>query len=78
VSDYPDAFLKHAHKAGCDGALYRSDVEPIFTDRKGRVGNGGIVTYDYRCNQRWTGCYARVLVTERAVRTIAVSVEVRP
>jgi hypothetical protein len=45
-------------------------------DRSGRIGNGGINTHDYVCNRRYSGCPARVLVTEQAIRRIAMSVEV--
>jgi hypothetical protein len=66
------AFLKHQHKAGCEGGLYRLD-QIVHIDEIGRLDNGGIVAHDYRCNMRWEGCGARVLVTEAAVHAIATS-----
>lgn len=73
----PDAFLKYPHAPGCNGDLFNT-YEVIHTDTLGRVGNGSWVTHEYRCNRRWAGCGARVLVTERACRLLAVAVEVRP
>lgn len=69
-------FRKAPHARGCDGALTRR-AETVHVDRIGRVGNGGLVAHDYRCNHSWDGCRARVLVLERAVRLLAVAVEVR-
>jgi len=77
MGDYPAAFSKHAHRRGCEGALYDTHAK-AYTDRLGRVGNGGLITHDFRCNHRWEGCCARVLVTARAFRLLAVGVEVRP
>lgn len=82
MKEYPAAFLKAPHSKGCRGELVRAQPyahEPVHVDRKGRIGNGGINTHDYVCNTRhWTGCPARVLVTEAAVRQLAVATEVRP
>lgn len=77
MSDYPLTFVKAPHRRGCDGDLYRRDGT-VFVDRTGRLGNGGIVAHEYRCHKAWDKCRARVLVTERAVRQLAVAVEVRP
>lgn len=67
-----DTFVKHPHAPGCDGALYRRP-ETVHIDRTGRLGNGGIIAHDYRCNLAIFGCEAQVLVTEQAVRRIAVA-----
>lgn len=75
-NDYPPAFLRRAHMRGCDGDLHRLP-DLLCVDRTGRVGNGGIICHEYVCNRRWAGCKARVLVTERAVRLLAVAVERR-
>lgn len=78
MADYPDAFLKSPHKKGCDGQLvrrYSSLSKVVCVDRLGRIGNGGIVTHDYHCNAASEGCPARVLVTERAIRHIAIAAE---
>lgn len=75
---YPDsALLRRPHSPGCTGALYRLD-SLITTDRVGRIGNGGLVAHEYRCNRRWDGCAAWVLVSEMQVRRMALAVEVRP
>lgn len=76
IDPYPSAFSKHPHAKGCTGSLINAS-ELVFVDRTGRVDNGGIVTHAYRCNRQWQGCKARVLVTERAARVLAVAVEVR-
>lgn len=68
------AFLKRPHKPGCKGDLYRR-ANVVHIDRAGRIENGGWVAHDYVCNRSYDGCPARVLVTEVAVRSIAVSVE---
>lgn len=81
VDTLPDAFFKYPHMKGCEGDLVRRVAygdNHVCVDRLGRVGNGGIVTQDYRCNMAFAGCGARVLVTERAIRRIAVAAEVRP
>jgi hypothetical protein len=73
VSDYPDVWVKRPHTPGCDGNLFRTIYPPtVCVDRLGRIGNGGIVAHVYTCNVSWRGCPARVLVSERAVRNIAV------
>ncbi len=69
-------FVKAPHMRGCDGQLFHLP-ETVCTDRMGRVGNGGVVAHDYRCNTRWSGCKARVLVTETALRELAVAAEIR-
>lgn len=71
------AVSKTPHQRGCDGQLYRLNAV-AHVDRTGRLDNGGIVVHDYRCDMGWHGCNARVLVTERAVRMLAVAVEERP
>lgn len=72
--EMPAAFLKHPHKRGCIGSLYRKSGV-VYIDRLGRLDNGGIIAHDFRCNMHWDGCGARVLVTERAVRQLAMDVE---
>lgn len=70
-TDYPDTFVKRRHAKGCSGSVINR-YETIHVDRIGRIGNGGIVTHLYTCNMVfWNACPARVLVTERAVRSIA-------
>lgn len=78
-----DAYVKQPHRKDCDGQLYNTTIfdgikAVAHVDKAGRLGNGGIVCHDYRCNMAWDGCPARVLVTERAVGAIARSVERRP
>ena len=74
---YPDdTYLKHAHKRGCDGDLYRKGGI-VNIDRAGRIGNGGWVAHVYECNKAYDGCKAKVLVTECAVRALAVKAEAR-
>lgn len=70
------SWLKAPHMRGCDGQLSR-EPKTVHTDVVGRLGNGGTVCHEYLCNMRWAGCKARVLVTEREVRAIAVAAEVR-
>lgn len=70
-------FSKHPHRRGCHGALYGTG-KVVYTDCKGRIGNGGKVTQEFVCNCRWDGCEARVLVSQAAVLRLARSVEVRP
>ncbi len=70
------AFLKHRHKRGCEGDLFRRQGT-VNIDKYGRLGNGGWVAHVYECNRSFDGCKAKVLVTEVAVREIAVNVEVR-
>ena len=67
---YPDSFVKAGHYPGCTGDLYRGDI--VHIDRTGRVGNGSIIAHEYICNRRWAKCRARVIITERAVRRLAV------
>lgn len=67
-----DTFVKSRHRDGCTGRMYRVRGT-VCIDRIGRVGNGGIVAHDYRCNGAWTRCPARVLVTETALRSMAVA-----
>ena len=68
--------LKAPHKRGCDGGLYRAPYT-VFVDRAGRIGNGGHVAHVYVCNKSWDGCKAKVLVTERTLRILALTAEVR-
>ena len=78
MSDYPpNVIFKKAHEKGCEGELYRLP-NTVTVDRAGRIGNGGWVAHDYRCNRSWSGCPARVLVTERFVRSWAAGSERRP
>lgn len=70
----PPAIRKRAHKEGCHGALYRKPGT-VCIDRTGRIGNGSWVAHVYECNRAWDNCPAKVVVTEVAVRNIAVSVE---
>lgn len=64
--------VKATHESGCDGSLYRLN-HPILTDRIGRIGNGGRINHDYRCNRHWAGCPARVLVPESQLHDIATA-----
>lgn len=74
-------YLKAPHKRGCDGDLYNTTLhgrkQLVHVDKAGRIGNGGIIAHDYRCNKAYDGCKARVLVLERAVRLLAVAAERR-
>lgn len=72
MGEYSPTFIKFPHARECSGDLYRLP-NTVFVDRIGRIGNGGIVAHDYVCNRSWAGCGARVLVTERAVRALAVT-----
>lgn len=71
MPDLPLGFVKEPHRPGCDGQMYRDRWSTkdamVFTDRIGRIGNGGNVTLDYRCNQKYLGCNARFLLTESAM-----------
>lgn len=77
TADLPATFLKAPHKRGCGGGLTRRR-ETVNIDRTGRIGNGGWVAHDYCCNHAFLGCKGRVLITERAVRLMAVAAEARP
>lgn len=73
----PAAFSKRPHAGGCSGDICRTG-ETTTVDRIGRRRNGGWVVHIYECNRkRWTDCPALVLVTETAVRNLAVSVDRR-
>lgn len=78
-------FLKKPHMRDCDGELINKTIHCggptpkwVHTDKTGRVGNGGMIGYEYRCNMEWAGCEARVIVWEKALRQLAVAAEVRP
>lgn len=73
VTEPEDTYVKRPHRKGCDGALYRDGT--LHIDRLGRLDNGGWVAHRYLCNRY--DCGALVLVTETAVRRMAVAVEVR-
>jgi hypothetical protein len=70
-----DALARKPHKKGCRGDLYRLPTM-VTVDRLGRKGNGGWVAHEYVCNMRWDGCKARILLTERAVRRLAVAAHI--
>lgn len=68
--EYPPLWVKRPHREGCEGVVTNRH-QRVNVDRTGRVGNGGIVAHEYRCNWSWNGCQARVLIAERTIRTIA-------